>query len=148
MNEELGDETMEPIYRDKLVKEAVERIRKLDEKGKVQFITLYGSLVESREGKLSDIDIAIYYDADARERFSFRVRAQGRLGDKFDIQIFQDLPTYVKKEVVSGGKVLFYKDYDFLFNVYLGTLREYADFEKYLNTYYSYLEGVEIEEAR
>lgn len=148
MNEELGDETMEPIHRDKLVKEAVERIRKLDKKGKVQFITLYGSLVESREGKLSDIDIAIYYDADASERFFFRVRVQGRLGDRFDIQIFQDLPIYVKKEVVSGGKVLFYKDYDFLFNVYLGTLREYADFEKYLNTYYSYLEGVEIEEAR
>jgi len=138
---------MEPVHRDELV-EAVERIRRLDSEGKVQFITLYGSLVKSREGKLSDIDIAIYCDADARERFSFRVRVQGRLGDRFDVHIFQDLPTYVKKEIVSGGKVLFYKDYDFLFNTYLEALREYADFEKYLNTYYSYLEGAEVEEAR
>jgi len=139
---------MKPGHRDRLVKEAVERIRRLDEKGKVQFITLYGSLAESRGGKLSDIDIAIYYAAAAEERFSFRAKVQGRLGNMLDIQIFQDLPTYVKKEIVSGGKVLFYKDYDFLFDVYLRTLREYADFEKYLNTYYSYLEGAEIEEAR
>ena len=34
---------------------------------------------------------------------------------------------------------------DFLFNVYLQTLREYPDFERHLRTYYSYLEGAEVE---
>lgn len=42
---------------------------------------------------------------------------------------------------MARGKVIFYTDYAFLFDVYLRTLKDYADFERHLNTYYSYLEG-------
>lgn len=60
-------------------------------------------------------------------------------------EIFQDLPLYVRREIVARGRVIFYTDYDFLFNVYLQTLREYSDFERHLRTYYFYLEGAEVE---
>ncbi len=136
------------LSQDESVKKAVGEIRKLDKGNKVQFIVLYGSLAGDKHGKLSDIDLAIGYGGGKKERFDFRVRTLGKLGDKFDVQIFQDLPVYVREEIVKSGKVLFCKDFDSLFNAYLETLKEYAGFEKYLNLYYSYLEGAEIEGVR
>lgn len=128
-----------------LIGKILGKVRELDADGRVRFIALYGSLVEGRGSGLSDIDVALYYDGSEEERFSFRVALQGELGERFDVQIFQDLPLYVRREIVARGKVIFYTDYDFLFNVYLQTLREYSDFERHLRTYYSYLEGAEVE---
>jgi predicted nucleotidyltransferase len=128
-----------------LIGEILGKVRELDADGRVRFIALYGSLVEGGGSGLSDIDVALYYDGSEEERFSFRVALQGELGERFDVQIFQDLPLYVRREIVARGKVIFYTDYDFLFNVYLQTLREYSDFERHLRTYYSYLEGAEVE---
>lgn len=122
------------------VAEAVEKIKNLDREEKIQFIALYGSSLRERS-KLSDIDIAIYFDGTREERFYFRIRASGELGDKFDVQIFQDIPLYMRGEIVKNGKLLHYKDYDFLFDVCLETIREYEGFEKYLELYYSGLEA-------
>ncbi|HID60828.1 MAG TPA: nucleotidyltransferase domain-containing protein [Hadesarchaea archaeon] len=105
----------------------------------MQFIALYGSSLKERS-KLSDIDLAVYFDGTREERFYFRAIASGELSDKFDVQIFQDLPLYMRGEVVKNGKLLHYKDYDFLFDVCLETIRAYEGFEKYLKLYYSSLE--------
>ena len=131
-----------------LIGKILGKVRELDADGRVRFIALYGSLVEGRGSGLSDIDVALYYDGGEEERFSFRVALQGELGERFDVQIFQDLPLYVRREIVARGRVIFYTDYDFLFNVYLQTLREYSDFERHLRTYYSYLEGAEVDKGR
>lgn len=127
------------------IENAVKTIKKLD--SRIEFIVLYGSIVEDRYNKLSDIDIAVYYSGDKKERFNFRIKLLGRLGDKFDIQIFQDLPLYIKMEIIKKGKILYYKDYSKLFGIYLQTIKEYEDFEKHLNTYYSYMEAGIFEET-
>lgn len=128
---------------EKRLEEAVETIKELDKAGKVQFIILYGSLSEGRENELSDIDLAVNYDGNEGERFEFRVRISGELPNDFDVQIFQDLPLYVQKEVLNGD-VLFYRDYDYLFDTFLQTARKYEDFQRHLETYYSSLEGAEV----
>lgn len=119
------------------IQNVVKKIYEFDER--VEFIVLYGSIVEGRRSGLSDIDIAVYFRGDEKERFDFRVRTLGRIGDIFDVQVFQDLPLYLKIEIVRKGKILYYRDFNTVFSVYLQTIKEFEDFEKHLNTYYSHI---------
>lgn len=123
------------------IKKALKTIQKLDHGKRIEFISLYGSMAERRQSNLSDIDIAVYYKGDKKERFRFRLKSLGRLENKFDVQIFQDMPLYIRKDIISKGKMLYYKKYETLFDIYLRTVREYEDFEKYLDIYYSYLKS-------
>jgi predicted nucleotidyltransferase len=107
----------------------------------VRFVILYGSRVEERQTPLSDIDIAVYYHAPAEERFQFRMKASGSLGDAYDIHVFQDLPLHVRKDIISHGDVLYQKDYVETFNIFLQTIREYEDFKPRLDIYYEGLRG-------
>ena len=117
---------------------------KLDQKKRIKFIILFGSVAEKRNTPLSDIDIAVYYEGNEDERFKFRVTALGNLSDKVDLHIFQDLPLTVKKEVIAG-KILFYQDYQFLFDEVMKVIKEYEFFEKYRNQYYAAYECESIE---
>ncbi|MDI6820538.1 MAG: nucleotidyltransferase domain-containing protein [Candidatus Hodarchaeaceae archaeon] len=107
---------------------AVETIKKLDREGRVQFIILYGSLARGKHDKLSDIDIAIGHAGDRRQRFDFRVDVLGKLGDEFDVQIFQDLPLYVRVEVLRG-KALYVRDMKASSELALETIRDFELFE-------------------
>lgn len=48
----------------------------------IRFIVLYGSAAKGKNTDLSDIDIAVYYRGDRRERFQFRVKIFGRISNK------------------------------------------------------------------
>ncbi len=68
---------------------------------------LYGSSVEGIPCAESDIDLCIDINADTDyERSSFRLKVLSELPDLFDVQIFAQLPLYVKKKVIKG-KVIF-----------------------------------------
>ena len=104
---------------------------------KVRFIILYGSAAKGEMTELSDIDLAVFYEGDKKERFDFRVMILGRVGNEFDIQTFQDLPLYIRKDIVSYGNVIFYKGYRELFNTFIRTIRDFEHFKPRLNMYYS-----------
>ncbi len=125
------------------IEKAVNEIKKIDTEDRVEFIVLYGSSVKEKYGELSDIDLAIYYRGNEEERFRFRIKVLGRVSNRFDIQMFQDLPLYIKKDIVSNGKPLYYKDYETIFDEYLRTIKRYEDFERHLNYYYSSLRGIQ-----
>ena len=122
----------------------IELIKKLDKKHKVKFVVLYGSYARKRASKLSDIDIAIYYDGNKKERFRFRIKLLGELSNRFDIHIFQDLPLYIRNEIVEEGKILYKGDSEVLYREFIKVIREYEDFRKYINMYYNALKGAEI----
>jgi uncharacterized protein len=119
--------------------EIKQKILELDDKKKIKFIYLFGSMANGKNTPLSDIDIAIYYQGTAKERFKFRMKVSGNLSDKIDLQIFQDLPLTVKKEVLRG-KIIYYDDYQFLFNTVMDVIKEFNQFEKYYNQYFTMLE--------
>ena len=121
------------------MEEVVKKILKEDVENKVKFIILYGSQSNNNSTPMSDIDLAIYYDGDKRERFNFRIKISVLLNKKYDVQTFQDLPLQVKKEVIKG-KVLHQKDYQFFFDQVMQVIKEYDFFKKYLDMYY---EGVQ-----
>jgi uncharacterized protein len=101
----------------------------------VRFIILYGSANEKRMTKESDIDLCIFYDGKKDEAARFRHAVLSRLpGIDYDIQIFQDLPLYVRVEVLKGTPV-FVRDTRFLYEKATETLRDFDDFKHRLYDY-------------
>ncbi len=118
-----------------------QKLLALDSKKAIQFIVLFGSVAQGKNNQLSDIDIAVYYQGNKKERFAFRMKALGEFSDIIDLQIFQDLPLYVQKEVLKG-KVMYYKDYNFTFTEFMRVIKDFGHFEKYLKDYYHAVAGV------
>ena len=114
----------------------VDDIKKLGGK-KIKLIILYGSFAEGKQTPLSDIDLAVYYDGAKEERFKFRMKILGNVNDKFDIQTFQDLPLYVKKEVLKG-KVMYCKESRFIYELERRASKEFDDFK---HRFYDYIKG-------
>lgn len=104
---------------------------------KIRFIILFGSAAKGTSTGFSDIDIAVFYDGERRERFEFRTRVLGRVPSKFDIQTFQDLPLYIQKDILATGKVIYYRNYKDIFDIYMKTIKEFEDFKPRLELYYS-----------
>ena len=120
-----------------------QKILALDKKKKIKFIILFGSVAKAKQTPLSNLDLEVYYDGTPKERFQFRVTVSGNLSDKIDLHIFQDLPLTVQKEVITG-KIMYYQNYQFLFDEVMKVIKEYEFFEKYLNEYYAVLDGESI----
>ncbi|MBU1136498.1 MAG: nucleotidyltransferase domain-containing protein [Nanoarchaeota archaeon] len=118
------------------VKLFLKKLREMPDFHKVKFVFLFGSYILKKENRFSDIDFAIYYEGDSKQRFNFRIKLGAKLPDNFDIQIFQDLPLYVRMEILKG-KLIYVKDLDFVYEKAYETIREFEDFKKY---YYDYIE--------
>ncbi len=104
---------------------------------KVRFVVLYGSAAKGKRTKLSDVDLAVFYNGDKGERFEFRKKILGRVSNEFDIQIFQDLPLYLQKDILSTGKVICSVDYRETFEIFMKVIRGFEDFKPRLELYYS-----------
>ncbi|MCE8429285.1 MAG: hypothetical protein J5U19_12955 [Candidatus Methanoperedens sp.] len=50
------------------------------------------------------------------------------MSNEFDIQIFQDLPLYVQKDILSTVKVIYSGDFKETFEIFMKTIREFEDF--------------------
>lgn len=112
-----------------IIKNALERLKDIRGFEKVRFIILYGSAAEGRIRKNSDIDLCIDLDAETDlDRSKFRLRVLSELPDYFDVQIFSQLPLYVKKEVIKG-EIIFCRDEEYLYNTAMLTIREFDDFK-------------------
>lgn len=117
------------------IRHALERLRTLGGFENVRFIILYGSVAEGRATETSDIDLCIYYEGSREESQMFRFTALSELcDDRYDIQIFGNLPLYVKKEVLRG-RVLYCPDERFLYTTAIETIRDYDAFKHRLDDY-------------
>jgi len=111
------------------------QIRKVKGFEHVQFIILHGSSAEGRMTTSSDIDLCIYYDGDLDEAARFRHKVLSLLpGSVFDIQIFQQLPLYVRVEALKGIPV-YIRDTRFLYDRATDTIRDFDDFKHRLYDY-------------
>jgi len=113
----------------------VKKIRQLG-KSRVKFITLFGSYAKGTSTSRSDIDIAVFYDGNEKERFNFRIFVGANFPDRYDIQIFQDLPLYVKQEIFKYGKVIYGKDSKEVYECCFSTIKEYERMKKFYEMYY------------
>jgi predicted nucleotidyltransferase len=82
----------------------IEKIKKDFEefKDRVFGILLYGSYAKDEYTKRSDIDISLVgVDKDTY------MEILGKLGNKYDIKIFEELPLYIKIDIIKNHKVIF-----------------------------------------
>jgi len=118
-------------------------LRKISEKAKndedVLAVMLFGSY--ARNENFSDIDICVILKPG---KFDPLFLSKKRLEyltafPNLDIQIFQQLPLYVKMRVLRDGKIIFCRNEDLLYDLSFSTVRQ---FEYFKPRYLSYLEGV------
>ncbi len=114
----------------------MKKLKEMPDSDRVKFVFLFGSFSQNKQNKLSDIDFAVYYEGNSRKRFNFRLKLLGKLPDSFDVQIFQDLPLYVRMEVLKG-KLIYAADLTFAYDMAYETIKSFEDFKKY---YYDYIE--------
>ena len=99
---------------------------------------LFGSTAREDTHKDSDVDICLVL---IPRFYTPKELSQKKLeylkSFNLDIQVFQQLPIYIKKRVLKEGEILYCKDEDKLYEVAFTVIREFSDFEhiyrEYLN---------------
>ena len=103
-------------------------------------LILFGSRARGEQTALSDTDLCLvlipapYTPLELSEKkLEYLAKFSG------DIHIFQQMPLYVKQQVLRDGEVLFCRDEDMMYELAFTAIREYADFE---HVYRDYLKEV------
>ena len=107
----------------------------------VNFIIVYGSKIKGNYYPSSDVDICISVDLPKKERYNARMSLLGEFPDKYDIQIFEDIPLRLKMSVLKG-KLVYCKDKEKLFALALELKKEYEDFLPRYNHYITSIKNV------
>jgi hypothetical protein len=113
---------------DDLIKDSINAIKNLDKEGNILFIIIYGSYANNTFHKDSDIDLCIYYNDNKIERDRFRLCVLSNINDIFDVHIFQDLPLYIRFDVLKG-KIVYHKNKD-IYDIFKNTIDEFEDFKR------------------
>nr|MDO8119185.1 nucleotidyltransferase domain-containing protein [Candidatus Sigynarchaeota archaeon] len=100
-------------------------------------VVVFGSY--ARESDYKDIDVCIFLYPDKVSMLKEQIKKYLKYVDEFDLHIFQDLPLYVKANVIKEGIILQNKDYPVLCDLYLETIH---DFELFQPHYKTFLEAV------
>ncbi len=118
-------------------------IRKIIQKVKMNkdviAVGIFGSY--ARGEKYNDIDICIFLKIQKYEQLQLsRLRLSFmHSSEKYDVQVFQQLPMYIKKRILKEAKIIYCKDEDALYDLYFLTLKQFNDYKYH---YEQYLESV------
>ncbi|MFH0701232.1 MAG: nucleotidyltransferase domain-containing protein [Candidatus Woesearchaeota archaeon] len=92
----------------RLIEKAKEIILETKFFPRIKKIILFGSVAENKPTLLSDIDLAVEFTSLAEgEATLFRREVLGQLNERFDVQVYNQLPTKIKKEIDEKGKVIY-----------------------------------------
>ncbi len=78
------------------------------QKKEILGILLYGSYLMDKETSRSDIDICIIApNEDIHQLISFILQNVNVTTKKYDVRVFQELPLYIKIQVIENGELLY-----------------------------------------
>lgn len=78
------------------------------QKKEILGILLYGSYPMDKETSRSDIDICIVApNEDIHQLISFVLQNVNVTSKKYDVRVFQELPLYIKIQVIENGELLY-----------------------------------------
>jgi predicted nucleotidyltransferase len=113
-------------------------IKKAKEDKDILAVLLFGSSVSKKQFR--DIDVClVLIGKQSNLKMSKKKLEYQKISDKADVQIFQQLPLYVQKEIIKNNKPLLIKDYETLFDMVRKTNQRFEDYKKY---YFDYLEYI------
>jgi len=111
----------------------------------VELAYLYGSTVEEKEGKLSDIDIGVYLTEklNKSDRFNLRLKLLSEISsllktDKIDLVIMNDTQIALNFEIIKANSPIFIRSREKKIDV------EHKIMSKYLDRRYYDLRATEI----
>lgn len=101
-------------------------------------VLLYGSAARGEASATSDIDLCLVLVPTRRTAAQMSAKRLEYLQEvDLDVQVFQQLPLYIRQRVLKDGRVLFVRDEDQLYEVAFRTIQAFDDFrpryEAYLN---------------
>jgi predicted nucleotidyltransferase len=126
-------EGAEFLDRENLLTNLVEIVKQDNE---VIAVLLFGSIAQGRADRESDIDICLVMQPGfyAPLELSRKKLAYLKLFD-LDIQIFQQLPLYIRMRVIKENRVLFCRNEGGLYKIAFSTITEFSDFEHIYRDY-------------
>ena len=99
-------------------------------------VFLYGSCARGEDNNKSDIDVClVLHSGDYTNKELSRKKLEYLKSFDLDVQVFQQLPIYIRVRIIKEGKVLFCKDEDSLYSIVFDTIREFGDFEHIYSNY-------------
>ncbi len=106
-------------------------------------VLLYGSTARDEATTASDIDICLVLTRAHRSPRQLSDKRLTYLGDAdgVDVQVFQQLPIYIRQRVLKDGEVLFVRDEDQLYELAFRTVQEFEDFRPRYQTYLKEVES-------
>ncbi len=105
----------------------------------VIFAYLFGSVAEGKEGVLSDIDIAVYFDEKV-DYFDEKVKLLGEImnilrKDDIDIVVLNISPPLISHRIVKFGKLIYSKDEKKRIEYEVRSVLRYLDWKPFLMKY-------------
>ena len=103
---------------------------------RVLAVVLFGSTARGERRDTSDVDVCLVLKPGTYSPEALMdIRLQYLAAFAADIQIFQQLPIYLRQRVLKDGKVLFCRDQDALYDIALRTVQAFADFKPLYDRY-------------
>ena len=122
------------------MKNILENLKEKVEKEKeIVGVAIFGS---SLKGKGRDIDICLFLDKKYKNIEMSKKRLEF-LKDfsELDIQIFQQLPIYIRMRIIKEGKIILCKNEDFLYELAINTIKEFGLYKKVYDMYLNEVEN-------
>lgn len=127
----------------KELKTTEELLAKAKSDKEVLAVMLYGSEARQEQISTSDIDICLVLNPltqYAKKDIYSQKRLEYLKDFAFDIQVFQQLPLYIRRRVLKEGRVLFVRDERILYELAWRTAQAFDDFR---HIHSAYLKEVE-----
>jgi len=117
---------------DKIINELINKAKK---DPTILALAFFGSY--ARGEKHQDIDVCIFL---VPKEYSPKSISQKKLEytpeqEKYDIQVFQQLPFYIRKRILAEAQIIYCRDEDLLYDLYFETLRELSHYQYIYESY-------------
>jgi uncharacterized protein len=102
-------------------------------------VAFFGSFV--RGEKYRDIDLVIFLNEKLSnlKMSKIRLKYSSIILKKFDVHVFQQLPVYIRSNILKDYKLLFCKNEDLIYEIAISTIQEFGFYKK---LYEEYLKNV------
>ena len=92
-------------------------------------VFLFGSRARGDEHEASDIDVCLVLKSERQSELRLSEKKHEYLSQfNLDVQVFQQLPLFMRHRILRDGRVLFARDEDLLYEKAFRTAQQYEDF--------------------